>query len=56
MDYYRIQNYGHVENKLASTTIANRAAGMDEHISPEKGETPKKSSLRAKLTIPEQIA
>ena len=29
MDYYRHKLYGKVDNKLLSTTVANRAAGVD---------------------------
>jgi len=30
MDYYRLEKYGSVLGRLKETTIANRAAGMDQ--------------------------
>eukprot|EP00347_Sterkiella_histriomuscorum_P024404 403331233 len=66
MDYYRLQKYGKVENKLLSTTVANRAAGLNDQnqnvtMSVSRIESSKRNQSagspnnRPKLSIPDQI-
>lgn len=57
MDHYRLEKYGDVQNKLLATTVANRAAGMQDRNSLSGVDSIRNKSAstpaRKTLSIPE---